>query len=89
MTGMKSDTDSIHNECRELGSLVQALEAQAVKRRLAADDAAKRAATADLERTARAITAAIERVSLLAAHRDPTRVGIPDPVTDLDQDPQD
>jgi hypothetical protein len=89
ITDMKTDIETIHEECRKLGTLIQALEAAAVHARGATGVEPKRAAVGEVERTARAASAALERVSRLAERTDAARKGIPDPVVDLDQDPQD
>jgi hypothetical protein len=89
MSEMKTDIQGIHDECRELGGLIEGLEKAAVRARSATGDEANRAAVEEVERNVRACTAALQRVSRLAARRTAKRKGIPDPVTDLDQDPQD
>lgn len=90
MAGMKTDSESIRQECREIGTLLRAFEASAVLARGGTDEGAWHAALGEVRRLAGTIGKALDRVAQRAARRDPTRAaGIPDPVVDLDQDPQD
>lgn len=87
---MMTDVDVIRRECRELGSALQTVEEAAVRARLAKSAPEKKVAVAELERHSVAIREALGRIGALAmgSERVP-RIGIPDPVQDLDQEPQD
>jgi hypothetical protein len=85
---MKTDIQHITEECRDAASLLHGLEKAAVNAR-GADEQRKSAALGEVTQNVRAITASLERIVQLAGHRRSPRTGIPDPVTDLDQDPQD
>ena len=87
---MMTDVDVIRRECGQLASALQTVEEAAVRARLARSAPEKKVAAAELERHSGAIREALGRIGALAKGSDRApRVGIPDPVQDLDQEPQD